>query len=82
MDQYTLEAFAEFCEKQPADKEYDYCTAAECAVAQYLSSIKAPKVKLNSSEIDAMFGVTVGNAVVDEPHTFSALAKRLRETAP
>jgi hypothetical protein len=32
----TLEAFAEWCEKQPADAEYNYEDPNRCAYCQYL----------------------------------------------
>lgn len=34
----SLRAFAEWLEKQPADKTYSYITPHECAIAQYLQS--------------------------------------------
>jgi hypothetical protein len=33
--QLTLEAFADWCEKQPARRKYDWASEQNCAVAQY-----------------------------------------------
>ena len=33
--QLTLEAFADWCEKQPANESYEYFDVCNCAVAQY-----------------------------------------------
>ena len=72
--QLTIEAFADWCEKQPADKRYNYENSSECAVAQYLTHLGAVKVKLWSHEVEAAFG----NVVDESPWTFGALAARLR----
>ena len=37
--QLTLEAFADWCEKQPADKAYDYWSYEFCACGQYATSL-------------------------------------------
>lgn len=35
----TIKAFAEWCEKQPADKLFDGYNPSECAVGQYAKSL-------------------------------------------
>lgn len=35
----SLDAFADWCAKQPADKHYDYHAVRDCAFAQYLRSL-------------------------------------------
>jgi hypothetical protein len=35
----TREAFAEFCDKQPADEKYNWYDEAKCAAAQYAESL-------------------------------------------
>lgn len=80
--QLTIEAFADWCEKQPAEKSYDYMDTTNCAFCQYLRSLG----------IEANVGQTryyVGDALRPMPdgidravdlgvRTFGALAARLR----
>lgn len=84
----TKEAFAEWCEKQPADEEYKYwCN--ECAFGQYLSAhgIKfhcigtATWSPYNEDEPRALPS-GIDAAVREGPTTFGALAARLRESQP
>ena len=82
----TKEAFAEWCEKQPA-KRYNWHWTDTCAVGQYAQSLG-----FSGSTADFSIDTGLGNRpieiagltvemVVDEPHTFGALASRLRAEA-
>lgn len=69
----SLEAFADWCSKQPAEWEYDYWDVGRCACAQYAkeaSLIFRPEFGSEWDEADGLAG--------DLPHTFGALTKRLR----
>ena len=67
----TLEAFADWCEKQPADEVYDYSNPWGCAVSRYMHHIGLDWLKTDwwtAGERHASFS----------PTTFGALATRLR----
>ena len=79
----TIEAFAEWAEKQPADGTYDYMNSCGCAFQQY-----ALVVGLENPMVGSTFWYVGGVkrplpewidiAVSGQPHTFGALASRLR----
>lgn len=81
----TKEAFAEWCEKQPANKEYDYANPRDCAFCQYLKGVgfEYPGVNSTHWRPDALgddnrpLGV-IADALARLPYTFGALAARLR----
>ena len=77
----TLEAFAEWCEKQPAEKEFDYIDPQRCACAQYADHIKFEGDWLLSmaDKPGDFWGVMDTHALhLFKPRTFGALASRLR----
>lgn len=85
----TLESFADWVEKQPAEKEYDFCDCCGCACHQYLSAIGLP-VKYVSpnwwsdvfgAEHPLPFGFNAAANGYGEPRTFGALALRLRQSS-
>lgn len=71
--QLTLEAFADWCEKQPADQRYRYLSLRNCACAQFAQHNKVGDW-MDTSE----FWMSADDYAVKEPHTFGALALRLR----
>jgi hypothetical protein len=75
--QLTLEAFADWCEKQPAEKTYNYADCNRCACGQYAATLG----------LQGWAGVKVyqpgefwyeANCAAAWEDTFGALAKRLR----
>ena len=82
--QLTIEAFADWCEKQPADLEYNVLCPRQCAVGQFARDIGFPHGSTTGFQIDAgrgrcltIQGLTDYHAI-DFPNTFGALAARLR----
>lgn len=82
----TVEAFAEWCEKQPADGEYDYAEPQDCPIAQFLRANGFPEARVNSvdwRESDRTYDYHnlprgFDDAVIESPRTFGSLAQRLR----
>ena len=83
----TLEAFADWCEKQPKRKEYDGSDPWECALAQYARangysrSTANGEVKDDQDKQYRVAGVmrsVLVKCICDTPSTFGALATRLR----
>jgi hypothetical protein len=72
--QLTLEAFADWCEKQPADLAYDYMDLENCAVAQYARSLGTKSPFITHSR----FWSNSESLAALSPRTFGALAARLR----
>lgn len=85
--QLTIEAFADWCEKQPADEAYDFY-AKDCAWGQFLTSlgVEYACVGFNtwtgSDGQRRCFPSGIAFPVEEEPHTFGALASRLRSVQP
>lgn len=86
----SLEAFADWCEKQPADKEYSYIDSENCAVTQYMRACGFPCAYSNRDkwyerrDNQTWYAHKAPERRMDIlacelPHTFGALAKRLRE---
>ncbi len=79
----TREAFAEWCEKQPADKEYDYW-CRNCAIGQFMtaSGFEVEAVGLGrvitSDGEEFRIPRLLDRASFEEPRSFGALASRLR----
>ena len=71
--QLSIEAFAEFCERKPADEQYNYWSMTECACAQYARHLGG---QLQGKRKAFWFKINV--IATPEPHTFGALAARLR----
>jgi len=85
------EAFADWCDKQPPYKVYVYRGQCICAFAQYLTAIGIVEAHVGPDNwcgidwsglpVAQVLPLGVQNAVVAKPHTFGALAKRLRAVA-
>lgn len=85
--QFTIEAFADFCAKKPANEKYDYGWPRACACGQFFASlgIEAGYAGLGQwasygNPISA--SLAFDNAAKTKPHTFGALATRLRASPP
>lgn len=83
----SIEAFADWCEKQPADKEYVYEDSWHCACAQYADSLgiansedSLPAWRLACRRLGS-FWWRADDIASKDGHTFGELAKRLREAA-
>ena len=73
----TLEAFAEWCEKQPARKQYDYWNTEDCACAQYAKSIGDDR-PFHEFVCGSPFWTRANARAFYRPWSFKSLAKRLR----
>lgn len=73
----SIEAFADWCEKQPADRGYNYAAPSNCAAAQYLKSVGVLRYRLRSYELPDGWNACL-NPFDGGECTFGALAKRLR----
>lgn len=76
-NQLSLEAFADWCEKKPANEEYFWTDADICACGQYAASLGLQgnwPLKKDTFWFDANM-----IALLTMPHTFGALARRLCE---
>ena len=88
-------SFADWCEKQ-GGRHYDYLDIFNCAVAQYLKAHGHTGVHVTARSwggatrwwriwehliFSRPLPAGWGDALVSLPHTFSALAKRLREVS-
>jgi hypothetical protein len=84
--QFTIEAFADWCEKRPAAEAYNICHTNICAVAQYANALGFSRGSMPDFSIDAgwrqipIVGLT-NRIMCAKPHTFGALAQRLRKAA-
>lgn len=89
----TKEAFAGWCEKQPADKEYHYTDSRGCPVFLYLkfAGLHPHSVGPDDWASKSWMGLKLterplpdgwNDAAVSFPHTFGALAARLRGVQP
>lgn len=79
----TIEAFAEWAEKQPADKTYEYIDSTRCACFQYSAAIgmdtsQAIPAWRQDLYDGSAFWHRVDDAAAETPYTFGALAARLR----
>lgn len=83
----TLEAFADWCEKQPPETAYNYSNSKECAVTTYLKSLGLPCLSSAMGywrDYDRVKHDLNGNfdhSASPLPRTFGALAQRLRAAA-
>jgi hypothetical protein len=78
--QLTIEAFADWCERQPAERAYDYHDYRTCACAQYAATIGLSPDEWIDKAIgcpETMWG-TANCEANSKPWTFGALAIRLR----
>lgn len=73
----TFEAFAEWCEKQPARKRYDFWDPRNCACARYSESIGGER---NAYPDPSLFWLEANDIAHGGGQTFGSLAKRLRES--
>jgi hypothetical protein len=77
----TLEAFAEWCEKQPADKEYNFFDNHGCAFGQYLKALGIEHRSVGGTYWRTAAGEErIRKALQSGDWTFGALASRLRST--
>ena len=86
-NQLTLSAFADWCEKQPPEREYNYMNNRNCAGCQYLKAIGLPVLaygvddwrdrQCNYHDIPDGWN----DCARARPWAFGALASRLREAA-
>lgn len=53
-DVFSLESLIAWLEKQPADRQYDYCLPGTCLVAQYLSANGVEDSTLSSEDLDRL----------------------------
>lgn len=79
-NQLTIKAFAEWCEKQPADKQYAYTDSNICACGQYAQTLGISRRQWTDSKYSngRNFWAKADNAASDWPWTFGGLASRLR----
>ena len=84
----TIEAFAAWCGTNPAGEEYPYSDCNRCAFAEYLLWVgfadPAVGTKLyrdSPTGKDHLLPAGVDAAVRVQPHTYGALAARLRASA-
>lgn len=75
----SLEAFADWCERKPADEEYDWFDCNVCAASQYAKELGISNFA--DLAIPGTFLFRASELAFPEPHTFGALAERLREAA-
>ena len=68
----SVEGLAVFCERQPPEKEYDWCSSYHCAVSQYRKflGLAAEQWLVSRGPLEVV--------AYPEPHTFGACAKRAR----
>lgn len=71
--QLTIEAFADWCSKQPAEKTYPFIDANNCACAQYAGSLGIEEWVCRSP-----FWKDAEDIAMASPWTFGALTARLR----
>lgn len=79
----SIEAFAEWCERKPADEEYEWVNVRTCAIKQYAKFLGG-NVHENYMAVACMpVGRFDGEYMaLMRPHTFGALAARLRNANP
>lgn len=79
----STEAMADWCDKQPANKWYDYCRADVCALTQYAASLgmETPYAGgFNCLVVTSEFWRAANRAAIRGKHTFGKLAERLRQS--
>lgn len=78
-DPFALATLIAWLEKQPPEKDYDYCSAADCLIAQYLRQSGIAHYELDSGEVDQLgwSDIVHPNCFEDE-WTFGAALKRAR----
>lgn len=75
----SLEAFADWCEKQPKDKTYRYVEPTECACAQYAKFLGIQNW-IGAAGAGSFWGRADYEAFYGH-RNFGALAARLREAS-
>lgn len=83
--QLTIEAFADWCEKQPAEKSYNWASEDNCACAQYAKALGMPDAFEGRYSTDGFWAKADQIALRDDfifradwSDTFGNLAARLR----
>lgn len=79
--QLSLEAFADWCEKQPAELAYDWHSTWSCAIARYVKTLGDDDLYRKVSNLRTSSGVLCERLALTRPWTFGALAARLRAAA-
>ena len=80
----TIEAFADWLEKQPPEKEYDYSNCRGCLVFQYLTAVGIPITSTGSTTFSTNDGqehilpYELDIVAARHPHTFGKAAIRAR----
>ena len=78
----SLEAFADWLEQQPADKEYRWLDPCECAIGQYCRSLGMKGcAELSETAYFVLEGVDGARnhyIAMDRPRTFGAALRRAR----
>ena len=87
----SLEAFADWLEKQPGEKKYKYISATQCLICQYFNAIGLDFIALDSRawcdhnyedhKLPDHFN-DIAHGVGDDlwtRHTFGSAARRARE---
>ncbi len=82
----TTEAFADWCEKQPADKHYEYVDSDVCACSQYAQFIGLLQQDGMPAWRKAFydgspFWIEADDLAAGLPFTFGALAARARSAS-
>jgi hypothetical protein len=82
----TKEAFADWCEKQPASNEYSYFDNRGCAFCQYLDALGIENNGVGGKEwwagtTEHRLPTGVWLPLQQHPRTFGALAQRLRSAS-
>jgi hypothetical protein len=81
--QLTIEAFADWCEKQPAEKTYDWIDGDACAACQYARSLGLYDAWASRHLAPSAVGnfLIQASRAAHGSRTFGALASRLRRSA-
>lgn len=81
-----MDQFEQFCRTKPADEKYDYMKGTQCACAQFAASIGMAEQYYGTSDEKKIISPDDGYPFVEaeiyaatKPHTFGALADRLRD---
>lgn len=77
----TIKAFTDWVEQQPADMEYIWTSCWFCAVGRYAQTIGIDFEEIYTEKViyGTGFWREADELAQEKPHTFGALANRLRE---
>lgn len=82
----SAQEFAAWAGSQPASKRYNFFSNEACALAQYLSARGTPADFVggfywSAEGVDHRIPGCIGDALIQHPHTFGALSRRLHDLA-